>query len=108
MNAVSHRLALAAGWPWWSVRNRYGAARGKIFEDNTFLYQVPVATIDGTEITIYANGFNRIVQPQTRLDTSEVAGLFSVPKKDVDRPYGDIDLLLCSGNAKIFPFVVIL
>ena len=69
------------------------------------LYMVPFLKSNGSEVWVLVKGLERITNPQEEINMPDAVQMFGVKAWEVQRPSGDMDLLLGIKAAGIFPTV---
>ncbi|XP_071519126.1 uncharacterized protein [Panulirus ornatus] len=72
----------------------------------TLEYDVPLNDFQGQTHVIKACGISEITSETGQVDMGSVAHLLGVQAKNIERPYGKIDLLIAADYCKLFPSVV--
>ena len=77
-----------------SVRMTITKVGGTKEDINSFKYEVPLIDQNGNEITLQAYGIQRISTPLEKVELKDIASWFSINENEIERPFGDVDMLI--------------
>ena len=73
---------------------------------DTWVYIVPLIDAEGTQCTIEAVGFEKITSGIGEVNITDIASKLGVDPQEIDRPKGEIDMLIGTDYCTLLPMVV--